>query len=104
MDIWQPISAAELDALLAVQIADCTPEQQEFFDRCKVTPYLVPITRFGETEAVFVVARAGDLVLYYEDVEEGFNISMLSPDGSIATPGYNQCELTHALRHFAQAS
>jgi len=43
MDIWQPISAAELDALLTAQIADCTPEQQEIFDRCKVTPYLVPI-------------------------------------------------------------
>ena len=103
MDTWQPISAEELNALLTVQIGDCSPEQREIFERCKVTPYLVPINRLGNAEAVFVVARVGDLVLYYEDVEEGFNISTLSPDGSIATPGYEQWELGHALRHLAAA-
>src|SRR5688500_17140003 len=103
MDTWQPISAAELDAILAAQIGDCSPEQQELSERCKVTPYLVPINRLGNAEAAFVVARVRDLVLYYEDVEEGFNISTLSPDGSIATPGYEQWELGHALGHLAAA-
>ena len=103
MDTWQPISATELDTLLAAQISDCSPEQREFFERCRVTPYLVPITRLGNTEAVFVVARTGDLVLYYEDVEDGFNISTLAPDGSVATPGYEQWELGHALGHLAAA-
>ncbi len=103
MDTWQPISTEELDAVLAAQIGDCSPAQQELFERCKITPYLAPINRLGNAEAVFVVARAGDLVLYYEDVEEGFNISTLSPDGSIATPGYEQWELGRALGHLAAA-
>jgi len=103
MDTWQPISAEELGALLATQIFDCSPEQQELFERSKVTPYRVPITRLGNAEAVFVVAKVGNLVLYYEDVEDGFNISALSPDGSIATPGYEQWALGHALGHLAAA-
>jgi hypothetical protein len=103
MDTWQPISVEELETLIATQLADCSREQRQFFDRCKVVPHLAKIDRFGATETVFVVAKAGDLVLYYEDVEEGFNISPLLPDGSIASPGYEQWELRHALWHLAAA-
>lgn len=103
MDTWQPISAVEIDALLAAQITNCSPEQQELFERFKIIPQLVPITRLGNAEAVFVVAKRGDLVLYYEDVEDGFNISTLAPDGTIATPGCEQWELGHALGHLAAA-
>ena len=103
MDTWQPVTAKELDALVTTQLADCSPEQHELFERYKVVPYLVPIDRQGKTEAVFVVAKTGDMVLYYEDVEEGFNISPLSHDGSIATPGYEQWELRHALGHLVAA-
>jgi hypothetical protein len=103
MDTWQPVTAEELEALVVAQLADCSPEQQQLFERCKVTPRLVPIDRYGHIESVFVVAQAGNLVLYYEDVEEGFNISPLSQDGAIASPGYEQWELCHALRHLVAA-
>jgi hypothetical protein len=97
MDTWQPIGAEELGGLLAAQFADCSADQKLLFERYRVSPYLVPITRLGKTEAVFVVAIAGEAVLYYEDVEEGFNISRLSPSGAIATSGFEQRELRHAL-------
>lgn len=97
MNTWQPITVEELNALIAEQLVDCSADQQEFFERFKVAPYLVPIARLGNTETVFVVAKAGDFVLYYEDVEEGFNISGLSPDGAIATPRCEQWELRRAL-------
>jgi hypothetical protein len=103
METWQPISAEELDALLAAQLADCSVDHQQLFERSRVTPYLVPITRLGKVETVFVVAKAGDFVLYYEDVEDGFNISRLSSDGTIAAPGSEQWELCHALGHWAAA-
>ncbi|RDZ26254.1 hypothetical protein [Lysobacter silvisoli] len=103
MNTWQPITVEELNALIAEQLVDCSADQQEFFERFKVAPYLVPIARLGNTETVFIVAEAGDLVLYYEDVEEGFNISGLSPDGAIATPHCEQWELRHALIHLAVA-
>ena len=75
MDAWQPITAKEVEALVAAQLSGCSVEQQQFFERCKVAPRLVPIERFGNVESVFVVAQNRDFVLYYEDVEEGFNIS-----------------------------
>ena len=103
MDTWQPISVEELEALIAAQLFDCSPEQRQLFDRCKISPHLTKIDRLGTTETVFVVARAGDLVMYYEDVEEGFNISSLLTDGSIASPGCEQWELRHALGHLAAA-
>ena len=103
MDTWQPVTKKELDALVASQLADCAPKQRELFDRYKIAPHLVAIDRQGKTETVFVVAKAGDMVLYYEDVEEGFNISPLSHDGSVASPGYEQWELRHALGQLVAA-
>ncbi|NIK44720.1 hypothetical protein [Xanthomonas arboricola] len=103
MDTWQPITVEELKALIAEQLIECSTDQHEIFERSKVTPYLASIARLGNTETVFVVAKVGDVILYYEDVEEGFNISRLSPDGAIATPRCEQWELCHALVHLAAA-
>lgn len=85
------------------QLSGCAVEQQHFFKQCKVVPYLAKIERSGTVETVFVVARTGDIALYYEDVEEGFNISELGPDGSISNPTWNQWDLCHALRHLGNA-
>ncbi|WP_282297020.1 hypothetical protein [Stenotrophomonas sp. PS02289] len=102
MDSWQPISAEELEALVVSQLSECSAEQKQFFEQCKVAPFLAKIERLGAVETVFVVARTGNIALYYEDVEEGFNISELRPDGSIANPGWEQWELCHALWHLAR--
>ena len=67
------------------------------FERYKVVPYLADMDRLGAIETVFVVAKPGGVVLYYEDVEEGFNISSLLADGAIASPGYEQWALRHVL-------
>ena len=101
MDTWQPVTNAELAALVAAQLADCSVEQRQFFERIKVAPRLVPIDRDGNVAHVFVVAEVRDLALYYEDVEEGFNISALGRSGEIATPGYEQWELRQALSRLA---
>jgi hypothetical protein len=101
MDTWQPVTIAELAALIASQLADCSMEQRQFFERIKVAPRLVPIDRGGNVEHVFVVAEIRDLALYYEDVEEGFNISTMGQDGKIASPGYAHWELRHALSRLA---
>jgi hypothetical protein len=47
---------------------------------------------------VFVVAaRQGDEVIYWEDVEEGFNVSPVGEGGRILEHLCNQDELRHAL-------
>jgi hypothetical protein len=48
-------------------------------------------------ESVVVVARRGNDVIYWEDVEDGFNISPVGPDGRILEHWCNQDELGVAL-------
>lgn len=97
MATWQPITANELESLIDRQLQDCTPEQQELFRRFRVPLRPTPIERYGQLESVFVAARRGGEVMYYEDVEDGFNFSPLTPDGRIAEHRCNQDELRYAL-------
>jgi predicted esterase YcpF (UPF0227 family) len=53
--------------------------------------------RYGVNESVVVVARKGDEVIYYEDVEEGFNVSPISQEGRILEHWCSQDELRFAL-------
>ncbi len=103
MDTWKPISAGELEALVAKQLSECSPEIQQIFERFKVVPYAAKIDRLGAVETVFVVAKSGNIALYYEDVEDGFNISELRPDGAISIRACEQWELSHALWRLSAA-
>ncbi|WP_431263264.1 hypothetical protein ACQ859_25170 [Roseateles chitinivorans] len=95
--MWTPISAEELADLVQAELRQCTPAQAEAFSNHRVPFYQVPIPRGDATESVFVIAHLQGKVLYYEDVEDGFELSALSPEGAIASPGYNQFELRHVL-------
>lgn len=55
--------------------------------------------RDGVSESVFIVAQLKEMVIYYEDVEDGFNVSEVAPDGSIATPGFEQWTIADAVQH-----
>jgi len=100
METWSPFTREELEALIAKQLPSLTVEQRELYDRIKVPLRSVSILRFGSLESVYVLAQRGNTAIYYEDVEDGFNISDLAPDGSIATPGFEQWELRHVLHNF----
>ena len=100
MEPWEPISAAELDELVAHQLSECPPKLVAVFEAHRVPPFQAPILRNGRMEAVFVVARKGNEVMYFEDVEDGFNFSPLSPDGQILEHWCNQTELKYALQRW----
>jgi len=95
--LTEPITQVELEALLKKEVERCTPSQQQFFETHRVPLYLVPIHRFGTVEQVFVVAEIKEGILYYEDVEEGFEMAQLGPDGAIPEQGCNQYELKHVI-------
>ena len=103
MDRWQPIALDELAHLVQRQLAECEPAQREAFRQLQIPPRAMPIVRGGKVESVFAVAERGNEVLYYEDVEEGFNISSLDTSGAVAKPGYEQWDLKHALHHWLGA-
>jgi len=97
LDTWCPITAEELQSLIDEQLRECTDAEREIFERYRVLLRPTPLERFGKPDSVFVVARRGNEVMYYEDIEEGFNLSPLTADGRIAQRWCNQDELTHAL-------
>jgi hypothetical protein len=94
---WKPASIEEVGSIINRDLADCDAKQREVFERYKVAPYPAPIVRYGEMESAVVVARKGNEVIYWEDVEEGFNISLVTPDGRICEHWCNQDDLGLAL-------
>jgi len=100
METWQPISKTELEQIIKEELDQCTPEQKALFAKYKVDPYKASIIRNGTKEDLFIVAVRDAEVMYYEDVEEGFNFSLLNEDGSIKDHWCNQDELKHALLHW----
>lgn len=97
MQTWQPISVSELEALIASQLLACTPAQQAAFATYRVAMYHVPFQRPTALERVLVVAELPSGMLYYEDVEEGFEVGAMDAAGGIQDHGCNQLKLTHAL-------
>jgi hypothetical protein len=93
----QPATVEEVVKIVRDDLAECDEEQLVAFKRYAVEPYAAPILRHGEMENAIVVARRGDEVIYWEDVEEGFNLSPVAPDGRILEHWCNQDELRFAL-------
>lgn len=92
-----PATIEGVKEIVAGDLKDCDAEQLAAFDKYRVEPFSASIVRYGQTEGVLVVARNGDQVIYYEDVEDGFNVSPISPDGRVLEHWCNQDELRFAL-------
>lgn len=97
---WTPISEDELGTLVSREIADCSVEQQEFFLRAKIPPVKWRLTPWGDEGGGFwAVAVHLDRVLWYNDIEDGFNVSHFEIQGDIPSHEYwcNQDTLNWAL-------
>lgn len=99
-DGWKPATIEEVGEIVQEELASCDPEQVDVFDRYRVQPYAAPITRYGNQETVIVVAQRDDEVIYWEDIERGFNVSPVGEDGSILEHWCNQDELGYALNRW----
>jgi hypothetical protein len=97
MDDWQPATIEEVNEIVAKDLKACDAEQLAVFNKYRIEAFSAPIVRHGQVESVVVVARNGDQVIYYEDVEDGFNVSPMSPDGQILEHWCNDDELRFAL-------
>lgn len=80
----------------------CSSEQRAFFATIRTPFRRVPIRRLGLTESVLIVAEFLGQVLYYEDVEEGFEWCVLNDSGEISEQGCHQFELAHVLSQAMQ--
>ena len=99
---WHPATTSEVVEIVEGDLATCDAEQLDTFRKYSVKPYLASILRYGNHESAVVVAKKAREVIYWEDIEEGFNLSPLGPDGEIVEHWCNQDELGTAINNWIE--
>jgi len=94
---WKSANIEQVKQIVERELTDCNPGQRILFETYCVQPRLALLERSGNREPVVVVAQRGNEVIYWEDVEEGFEVSPIDSDGLILNPGCNQNDLRFAL-------
>ncbi|MGE8492184.1 hypothetical protein [Comamonas sp. JNW] len=97
MSTWEPVTVDALEAIVEKQLSNCSTAQQALFTGCRQPFYPVPIHRLGQLEQVLVVAHLPHGLLYFEDVEDGFEVGELQQDGALHPHSCDQLELRHVL-------
>ena len=101
---WRPATIDEVTAILMADLKKCDPQQIAIFRQYSVEPYFAPIVRYGISDIVVVLAQKSPGVIYWEDVEEGFNISTTGPGGRVLEHSCIQDDLGVALNRLVQSS
>ena len=98
MTKWQPISLNELNKEIQKTEHKLEGELLNFWKLIKIEPIKWAEKDFGEEGGGFwVVAICGTKVIWFNDIEEGFNISEYKIFGQIDEYLCNQDELRFAL-------
>jgi hypothetical protein len=86
---WEPISIEELTAIIERDLAACTDEERAYFARVRFAPEKWSLPPWGDEGGGFwAVATDGDRVLWYNDIEDGFNVSRFLRRGEIPREEY----------------
>ena len=84
---WKAAAIEQVQQIVERDLAYCNRDQVALFERYRVQPHFAPIVRLGSRESVVVIAQRGAEVIYWEDVEEGSEISPIDLNGEILEPG-----------------
>lgn len=98
---WRPITQTELFAELASGLTACTPDLVRYCETVQAEPSKWQLSPWGDLGGGFwVVARDGQRALWWNDIEDGWNVSSIEADGRIPGGEYwcNQDGLPIALR------
>ena len=96
--MWHPISLDELNVVIARQLIECSPETRKLFEENFVTPHKWNLSPWGDAGGGFwVVAIINRAVLWYNDIEDGFNTSTYINVGTIEHYWCNQDTLHSSL-------
>lgn len=101
---WEPIGRADLEEIIARDLTKATDDERALFERVAVPLTKWALPPWGDLGGGFwVVARMDDRVLWYNDIEDGFNVSRFVTPGRIPENEYwcNHDELRWALAALA---
>jgi hypothetical protein len=101
---WTPISELALRDRVAQGEARMSPSQLRLWQAVRIEPEKWQQHPYGEAGGGFwVVAIVGRTVIWYNDIEEGFNRSGYSAYGTIADYWCNQDELELTVQYLISA-
>lgn len=97
--MWQPITREDFVRLLDEQRQRLDDDERRALSRFEVPLSTATLRRTEEAgdETVFVIARTPDGILYFDDVEYGFEFSPVDASGRIREPTANQLDLPQAV-------
>lgn len=92
--MWTPISLSELDEWISRGELRLESELLNFWNLIKITPQKWQEKEYGnEGGGFWAVAIFGSTVIYYNDIEDGFNMSPYETYGQINEYTCEQAEL-----------
>jgi hypothetical protein len=98
MEEWTPITENEIDEKLNKTQLELTGDLLNFWQLILVEPQKWSEKEYGnEGNGFWVVAIAGKRVIWYNDIEEGFNISSYAKYGEIEEYLSHQDELKYVI-------
>ncbi len=96
---WRPTSEEAFREIFEDELYELSQMERTIFEEYRVKTFAGIIRRseIAGDEQVFVVARHLNWVIYYDDVEDGFNLAQLDSQGRLSEPGGGQWSLGGAL-------
>lgn len=97
MDKWCAFPKKDLmmELFMAEQVLDT--KEDKLWSQIKISPEIWTCNDVF-TENFWVVAKYKNWVIWYNDIEEGFNLSKYKNEGEIIEYGASQQELNFAIR------
>lgn len=101
---WRPITKRALLERIAQGVARMAPEELRLWKMMRVEPVKWSQDPYGrDGQGFWVVGVIGSSVIWYNDIEEGFNRSKYSTHGEIQDYWCNQDELEVAVKYLLNA-
>ncbi|WP_226578850.1 hypothetical protein [Acuticoccus sediminis] len=96
---WHPMSSADLSAEIDRAIDALSLPERQFWEAIKVEPQKWRCPPWGDAGGGFwVVGLFGQSVIWYNDIEDGFNCSRYTTHGTIGEYTCDQNELQYTVR------
>ena len=100
---WTSLPRADLDSMIASGLAEYDDDVRAEWDRIRIEPEKWRCSPWGDAGGGFwAVAVDDDRVLWFNDIEEGFNWSWFGETGTIGEYLCNQSDFAEVLEQIAQ--
>jgi hypothetical protein len=102
--MWTPVSLEEIEKMIYGLPSLLSQEQLALWNFIKVTPQKWQEATMGEEGGGFwVVGIAGNKALYYNDIEDGFNLSTYSQHGNLEEYNCSQSDLHEMIVYLSES-